>query len=78
MRVTISDKFKPKLEALANDLDLPLNKVIDLVLRQYLTSFEQHMNPETRPSIPSMPETGQKPELELSNEKLPPIEFGEF
>jgi hypothetical protein len=76
VRVTISDRFKPKLETLANDLELPLNKVIDLVLRQYLTSFEQHMKPGTLTSIQSMPEP--EPEPELSSEALPPIEFGEL
>ena len=77
MRVSLDDKFRPKLEAIADDLGVPPNKVVDLVLRQYLGMFEAHMKPGNTPQIPP----NQTPLLEpptLIDEPLAPIEFGEF
>ena len=77
MRLLINDKFKPKLEAIADDLGVTPNKVVELVLRQYLAVFEAYMKPGNIPQIPP----NQTPLLEppkLLDEPLAPIEFGEF
>ena len=77
MRISVDDRFKPKLEAIADDLGIPPNKVVDLVLRQYLAVFEAHVKLGNIPQIPP----NQTPLLEpptLIDEPLSPIEFGEF
>ena len=76
MRVS-DDKFRPKLEAIADDLGIEPNKVINLILRQYLPIFEAHMTPGNTPKIPqNKPITVEPPAL--IDEPLAPIEFGEF
>ena len=77
MRVSVDDKFRPKLEAIATDLGIQPNKVVDLVLRQYLAVFEAHMTPGNTPQIlPQHQPITVAPTL--IDEPLAPIEFGEF
>ena len=77
MRLLINDKFKPKLEAIAADLGIQPNKVVELVLRQYLPIFEAHMTPGNTPQIPQNQPTLLEPP-KLIDEPLAPIEFGDF
>ena len=77
MRVSVDDKFRPKLEAIADDLGVTPNKVVELVLRQYLDTFEGHMKPGNIPQIPqALPVVEEPPKL--LDEPLAPIEFGDF
>ena len=77
MRLLINDKFKPKIEAIADDLGVTPNKVVELVLRQYLDTFEAHMEPGNIPQIPqALPIVEEPPKL--LDEPLAPIEFGDF
>lgn len=77
MRISVDDRFKPKLEAIADDLGIEPNKVINLILRQYLPIFEAHMTPGNTPQIPQNQPTLLEPPT-LIDEPLSPIEFGEF
>lgn len=77
MRLQINDKFKSKIEAIADDLGVTPNKVVELVLRQYLDTFEAHMTPGNTPQIPQNQPTLLEPPT-LIDEPLAPIEFGEF
>ena len=77
MRVSVDDKFRPKLEAIADDLGIQPNKVVELVLRQYLPIFEAHMTPGNTPQIVSQNQPITV-EPKLIDEPLAPIEFGEF
>ena len=77
MRLQINDKFKSKIEAIAADLGIQPNKVVELVLRQYLPIFEAHMTPGNTPQIPQNQPTLLEPP-KLIDEPLAPIEFGDF
>lgn len=77
MRLMINDRFKPKIEAIADDLGVTPNKVVELVLRQYLDTFESHMEPGNISQVPQvLPVIDEPPKL--IDEPLAPIEFGEF